>query len=89
MDGVSHSEEPQREGLEEGPPLLGTLEDMLKKASGMGISIGAPLKLRKTWNLEGGSYTGDFKKCMKQGSSNGASPSEGIHESNLEGGLLY
>jgi hypothetical protein len=26
---------------------------------------------------------------MKQGSSNGASPSEGIHESNLEGGLLY
>ena len=39
------------------PPLLVTLEDMLKKALGMGISIGAPLHLRRTWNLEGGSYT--------------------------------
>jgi hypothetical protein len=45
---VSHSEEAQREGLEGGPPLLGTLEDMLIKASGTGISIGAPLQLRRT-----------------------------------------
>jgi hypothetical protein len=29
-----------------------------KKALGMGISIGVPLHLRRTWNLEGGSYTG-------------------------------
>jgi hypothetical protein len=34
------------------PPLLRTLEDMLKKASVMGISIGAPLQARRTWNLE-------------------------------------
>jgi hypothetical protein len=33
---------------------------MFKK--GMGISIGAPLQLRKTWNLEEGSYTGDFER---------------------------
>jgi len=38
--------------------LLVTLEGMLKKASSMGISIGAPLHLRRTWNLEGGSYIG-------------------------------
>jgi hypothetical protein len=34
------------------PLLLRTLEDMLKKASVMGISIGAPLQVRRTWNLE-------------------------------------
>ena len=39
-----------------------TLDDMLKKALGMGISIGAPLHLRRTWNLEEGSYTEDFEK---------------------------
>jgi hypothetical protein len=55
---------------------------------GTRISIGAPLQLRITWNLEGGSYTGDFKRRMKEGSSNGASLSEGLHEGNLEGGLL-
>ena len=55
----------------------------------MGISIGAPLQLRRTWNLEGGSYTGDFERCMKEGSSNGASLSEGLHEGDLEGAFLY
>jgi len=54
----------------------------------MGISIGAPLQLGKTWNLEEGSYTGDFERCM-EGSSNRASISEGLHEGDLEGGLLY
>ena len=28
-------------------------------------------------NLEGGSYTGDFERCMKEGSMNGASLPEG------------
>ena len=69
---------------------MGNLEDMLKKkASGTRISIGAPLQLRRTWNLEGGSYTGDFERCMKEGSSNGASLSEGLHEGDLEGAFLY
>jgi hypothetical protein len=58
---------------------------LLKKASGTGISIGAPLQLR-TCNLEGGSYTGDFERCMKEGSSNRASLSVGLHEGDLEGG---
>jgi hypothetical protein len=62
---------------------------MFKKASGTGISIGAPLHLRRTWNLEGGSYIGDFERRMKEGSSNRASISEGLHEGDLEGGFLY
>jgi hypothetical protein len=55
----------------------------------MVISIGAPLQLRRTWNLEGGSYTGDFKRRMKEGSSNRASISEGLNEGELETQLLY
>jgi len=35
-----------------GPPLVGTLEDMLKKALGMGISKGAPFTAED--NLESG-----------------------------------
>jgi hypothetical protein len=66
---------------------MGTLEDMLKRSSGTGISIGPLLQLRRTWNLERGSYTGDFERYMK-GSSNGASLSERLHEGDLEGGLL-
>jgi len=62
---------------------------MLKRASGMGNSIGAPLQLRRTWNLEGGSYTGDCERYMEEGSSNGASLSEGLHEGDQEGGPLY
>ena len=54
----------------------------------MGICIGAPLHLR-TWNLEGSSYTEDFERYMKEGSSNRASISEGLHDGDLEGGLLY
>jgi hypothetical protein len=49
------------EGFEGRPPLLGTVEDMLRKAPDPSLSIGAPLGLRRTWNLEGGSYTGDFE----------------------------
>jgi hypothetical protein len=75
--------EPQRR-----PHLLVNIVDMLEKDSSTGIFIGAPLKLR-TWNLEGGSYTGDFEICSRKGSSNRASISEGLHESDLEGGLLY
>jgi hypothetical protein len=55
----------------------------------MGISIWAPLKLRRTWNLEVGSYTGDLERRMKEGSSNRASISEGLHEEDMEGRLLY
>jgi hypothetical protein len=35
---------------------LGTLEDMLRKARDTGISFSkaAPLRLRETWNQEGG-----------------------------------
>jgi hypothetical protein len=68
-----------------GPTLLVTLDDMLKKALGTGISIGAPLQLKRMFNLEGDSYTGDTEKCMKEGSSNRASISEGLYERYLEG----
>ena len=37
----------------------------------------------------GGSYTGDFDRLMKEGSSGGASLCEGFHQGGLEGGLLY
>jgi hypothetical protein len=52
-----------------GSPLLGTLEDMQKKVSGMGISIGAHIQLRRTWNLKGGSYTEDFERYEGSGIS--------------------
>jgi hypothetical protein len=61
---------------------------MLEKDSGTEIFTGAPLQLR-TWNLEGGSYTGVFERRLKKGSSNRASISEGLYEGDLEGGLLY
>jgi hypothetical protein len=70
------------------PPLLVNIEDTLEKDSGTGILIGAPLQLR-TWNLEGGSYTGVFERCLKKGSSNRPSISEELYEGDLEGGLLY
>jgi hypothetical protein len=38
--------------------------------------------------MEGGSYTGDFERCMKEGISNRVSLTEGLHEGGLEGGLL-
>jgi len=37
----------------------------------------------------GGSYTGDFDRWVKEGSSGVASLCEGFHEGDLEGGLLY
>jgi hypothetical protein len=55
----------------------------------MGISIGAPLQLRRTWKLEEGSYTGYFDRRMEEDSSNRASISEGLHEGDLERGPLY
>jgi len=52
-----------------GSLLLGTLTVTKRKALEMGISpIGASLG-----NLEGGSFTRDFKRQMKEGSGNGAS----------------
>jgi hypothetical protein len=35
-----------------------------------------PCCLRGTWNLEGGSYTGDFERGIKEGSRNGTSVCE-------------
>ena len=37
----------------------------------------------------GDSFTGDFDRCMKEGSSVGASLCEGFHEGDLEEWLLY
>jgi len=77
-----------RQRKSRGPPLLVTQEDSYKKVSGRGIYIGGPLESRGTCNLDGGSCSGDFERCMKDGSSNGASLSEGLHEGDLEGGSL-
>jgi hypothetical protein len=78
-----------RERAQGRPPLMVTLEDMLKKTLGMGISIWDPLQLRRTWNLETGSYTGYFERCMKEGSTKRASISDGLYEGDMERGLLY
>jgi hypothetical protein len=46
----------------------------------------------ETWYVRGGggaSYTGDFDRLIKEGSSGGASLSEGFHQGDLEVGLLY
>jgi len=39
--------------------------------------------------LGGGSYTGDFDRWMKEGSSGGASLCKGFHEGYLDRGFLY
>ena len=55
-NGAFLSEEAQCKGPLGRASLLGTLEDMLRKALDTGISIGAPLCLRGTWNQEGGRH---------------------------------
>jgi len=56
------SEEAQCGGSLGRAPLLGTLEDMLRRAPDTGISLhGAPLCPRQTWNQERGSYPRDFE----------------------------
>ena len=40
-------------------------------------------------HLHRGPFTAEFERCMKEGSSNRASLSDGLHEGDLEGGLLY
>jgi len=41
---------------------------MLRKDLGMAsLSVGAPLEPTGTWNLEGGSYTGDFERWRALG----------------------
>ena len=53
----------------EGAPSLGTLEDMLRKAPDMGISLlGGPFSAENNLESGGGSYTGDFEGRMKDGS---------------------
>ena len=54
-NGTFLSEEAQCGGPLGRAPLLGTLEDMFKKAPDMGISLHwGPLRPRKTWNQEWG-----------------------------------
>jgi hypothetical protein len=44
-------------------PSLGILEDILRKAPDTSISLHrGPFTTEGTWNLEGGSYTGDFER---------------------------
>jgi hypothetical protein len=70
---------------------LGTLEDMVGKSPNTDISLyrGPVITEGKVVAGEGGSYTSDFEKWMKEGSRNGASLCEGFHEGNLEAGLLF
>jgi hypothetical protein len=74
------------EGNLEGAPLLGTLKGMKRRLwRRASLSIGVPLG-----NLEGGSFTRDFKRYMKEGSGNGVSLSLWeLYEGKVEGGLLY
>jgi hypothetical protein len=57
----------------------------IKKGFGYGNLYRGPFT---AGNLEGGSYTGKFERFMKEGSSNGASLFEGLHEEDLQRGLL-
>jgi hypothetical protein len=62
-NGAFLSEEAQRGGPVGRAPLLGTLEDMLRKASDTDISLHrGPFTPEGTWNQEGGGlYTRDFE----------------------------
>jgi len=51
----------------------------VEKVSGYGHLRGAPFQSRETWYAGGGSYTGDFDRWTKEGSSGGASLYEGFH----------
>ena len=95
MDGKGSREESltpkrlkERDTRGGGPPLLGTLEDMLKNASDTGISIGAPLQLRRTWIWRKVYIMGTLKDIRRRALANGVSLSEGLHEGDLEGGLF-
>ena len=85
-DGASHSEEAQRDGLEGGLFYWGPW-----KTSYIGFGYGnhhrGPFTAEQ--NLESGRrfiYWGLWKS-MKEGSSNGTSLSDGLHEGDLQGGL--
>jgi hypothetical protein len=55
----------------------------------LSLSMGGPLDLRGTWNLEGGLYTGDFERWVKEGSRNGHLSAMDSIKGNLEGEHLY
>ena len=79
-DGASLSEEAPWRGPQGGTPSLGTLEDMLRKSLDTGISLrGDPFSAEGNLVCGGASYTRDFDRRMKEGSSGGASLCEGLH----------
>jgi len=87
-DGASLSlptEAPGRRHWGGGATSLWTLEDMLRKSPDAGISLhGVPFPSEGILVFGGeASYTGDFDRRM-EGSSSGASLSEGVHEGDLE-----
>jgi len=68
VDEASLSEEVPWRGPGGGAPSLGTLEDMLRKSPDMGISLhGGPFPAEGNLVCGGGSHTGDFDRCMKEG----------------------
>jgi hypothetical protein len=90
-NGAFLSEEAQWRGPLGRAHLLGTLEDMLRKALDKGISLHRDPFISEG-NLEsggGGLYTGDFEWWMREGSRNEASSLRELHQGNLEKGLLY
>jgi hypothetical protein len=61
------------EGASGGTASLGTREDMLGRSPDEGISLhGGPFPFEGNLVCEGCSYTGDFDRRMKEGSSGGA-----------------
>jgi hypothetical protein len=87
-EGASLSEEVLWRGPQGGGPFTGTLEDMLRKAPDMGISLHrGPFTTEGNLETGGGSYTRDFERCMTEGSWYRASLCEGFHEGDLERGL--
>jgi len=72
-------------------PLVGTLEDMLRKASDTGMSLHrGPFTFER--NLESGDghcIPGTLNDEWRRDLGTGQLPLRGLHEVDLEGGLLY
>jgi len=73
------------EGAWGGAPSLETLEGILRKSPDAGISV-----YRGSFITEGNLVSGgNFERWMKEGSRNGLSFCKGLHEGDLDVGLLY
>ena len=68
---------------------MGTIEDMVRNAPDTGISMHrGPFTFKGTWNQEGARIPGNSNDEWRALGTGHLSP-RGLHEGDLEGGLLY